>query len=251
MPHHYELSSSISATALRKVLFLCLALFGRLLELSSPLYAQTEGGYLQPDRPDQSEGVGIIAPRRFQMEWGIGTSTRGQSLGLMLRYGLVKDWELRLEGLWRHELGLRPQLTALGLSSKLSLFSGDGWIPAMTLVGYLYYNPDDARSITGDLCLALEEPLTEDLSLIANVASADGMRHLFLTGELSYNINERLSCFGEYFGSFTPASPPVHGMDAGLAYNLSETFQLDLSGGRTYTPGGALNYIAFGGTWKF
>lgn len=249
MPNHYRLSSSISVAVLRKVFVLSLALFG-LLRLSLPLYGQTEGGYLQPDRPDQSEGVGIIRPKGLQLEWGLGTSTRGQSLGLMLRYGVVRDLELRLEGLWRHELGQRPQLTSLGLSSKLALFSGDGWIPAMTLVGYLYHDPEDDRTVTGDLCLALKEEITDRLDLIANVASADGMRHLFLTGELSYILKERWSCFGEYFASFTHSSSPVHGVDAGLAYDLSQSLQVDLSGGVTYTPGGSLTYLAFGGTWK-
>lgn len=220
------------------------------LGLSSTLYGQIEGGYLQPDRPDQSEGVGTMSPRKLQLEWGLGTSSRGQSLGLMLRYGMVRHWELRLEGLWRHELGNTPRLTLATLSSKLALFSGDGWIPAMTLVGYLAHDPEDERALIGDLCLALEEGLTDRLSLIANVASADGMRHLFLTGELSYILKERWSCFGEYFASFTRSASPVHGIDAGVAYDVSSSLQLDLSGGVTYTPGGQLTYLAFGGTWR-
>ena len=54
---------------------------------------------IDPDRPDQSEGVGILPPRHLQVEWGFGiASGKRLTSELMLRYGLVKDWELRLEG---------------------------------------------------------------------------------------------------------------------------------------------------------
>lgn len=227
--------------------------FGLLLFLSAfPLSAsaQMEEGYLQPDRPDQSEGVAIVAPRELLFEWGGGYSTQGASLGGMLRYGVVKDLELRLEALGRREPASHLQLTSVTLSSKLGLFSGDGWIPAMTLVGYLNYDPEDERHVFGDLCLALEQELTDGLTLVANVASAEGMRRLFLTGELSYNINERLGCFGEYYVSLASGTRAIPGVDLGLAYSLSKDVQIDLSVGRTYGPSGKVDYMALGGSLR-
>ena len=91
---------------------------------------------IDPDRPDQSEGVGILPPRHLQVEWGFGiASGRRLTSELMLRYGLVKDWELRLEGATNHVRGGQWTFDDVTLSSKLGLFSGERWIPKMTLVG--------------------------------------------------------------------------------------------------------------------
>ena len=98
-------------------------------------YAQTFEDYLQPDRPEQSEGVRVTAPGRLQVEWGIGASSHAKMAGLMLRYGIIQDLEVRLEGIMRKRGGDTPRFTNLNLSSKLNLFSGEGLIPAMTLVG--------------------------------------------------------------------------------------------------------------------
>ena len=41
---------------------------------------------IDPDRPDQSEGVGILPPRHLQVEWGVGVdSGRRLTSELMLR----------------------------------------------------------------------------------------------------------------------------------------------------------------------
>ena len=127
--------------------------------LAGSLSAQTDNE-VQPDRPDQSEGTSVLSPRSLQIEWGIGASSGYHNMGLMLRYGLVPDLELRLEGLLQRPHRGAIQVSDLTLSSKLALFSGDGWIPAMTLVGYLNYAPqEEARRVTGDLTLALEQEL--------------------------------------------------------------------------------------------
>ena len=79
---------------------------------------------MQPDRPDQSEGTSVLSPRRLQIEWGVGTSSGHHNMGLMLRYGLVPDLELRLEGLLQRphrggSTGLRSHRSAPSLLSSL------------------------------------------------------------------------------------------------------------------------------------
>ena len=69
-----------------RLLLLILALLPLSLERG---YAQTFEDYLQPDRPEQSEGVGITAPGRLQVEWGIGASSHAKMAGLMIRYGII------------------------------------------------------------------------------------------------------------------------------------------------------------------
>ena len=216
--------------------------------LGSTLAAQTHIDELQPDRPDHSEGTSVLAPRRFQVEWGAGITSVGHNVGLMLRYGLIPDLELRIEGLLQHPQSKPTQLTDLTLSSKISLFSGEGWIPSMTLVGYLNYAPQEIpHRLTGDLLLALEQELTSDLTFTCNVGSSDGMQRLLLTAELGYAFNEHVSSFIEYYGSF---SPTEHGCDLGISYALTQRLLLDLSCGRTFAPTGALNYATIGASYR-
>lgn len=216
--------------------------------LGSTLAAQTHIDELQPDRPDHSEGTSVLAPRRFQVEWGAGITSVGHNAGLMLRYGLIPDLELRIEGLLQHPHSKPTQLTDLTLSSKLSLFSGEGWIPSMTIVGYLTYAPQERpHRLTGDLLLALEQELTSDLTFTCNVGSSDGMQRLLLTAELGYAFNERVSSFIEYYGNF---SPTEHGCDLGISYALTQRLLLDLSCGRTFAPTGALNYATIGASYR-
>ena len=142
--------------------------------LAGSLSAQTDNE-VQPDRPDHSEGTSVLSPRSLQIEWGIGASSGYHNMGLMLRYGLVPDLELRLEGLLQRPHRGAVQVSDLTLSSKLALFSGDGWIPAMTLVGYLNYAPqEEARRVTGDLTLALEQELYRAFPLPVTSAQLRG-----------------------------------------------------------------------------
>ena len=214
-------------------------------------YAQTFEDYLQPDRPEQSEGVGITAPGRLQVEWGIGASSHAKMAGLMLRYGIIQDLEMRLEGIMRKRGGDTPRFTNLNLSSKLNLFSGEGLIPAMTLVGYLCYAPDfQSRPVTSDLCLAFENAITSQLALTYNLASSDGMRGLFVVTELSYTPSKRWNCFVECYGNFRTYYHPEHGADIGMRYTLSPSLELELCYGRTHSSYDPISYASLGGTWR-
>ena len=235
---------SLRFTTLRRWSLALLAV----IVLGSPLAGQTHNDELQPDRPDPSEGTSVFAPHLFQVEWGAGITSIGHNVGLMLRYGLIPDLELRIEGLLQHPYHSVLQLTDLTLSSKLSLFSGEGWIPAMTLVGYLNYAPQEMpHRLTGDLLLALEQELTSDLTFTCNVGSSEGMQHLLLTAELGYAFTDRLASFIEYYGNFGPTE---HGCDLGISYALTQRLLLDLSCGRTFAPTGALNYAAMGASYR-
>ena len=242
--HTLIITMQLLFTSLRRWSLSLIAITG----ISCSLSAQTHIDEIQPDRPDHSEGTSVLAPHHFQVEWGTGFTSAGHNMGLMLRYGLLSDWELRLEGLLQCPHHSVLQLTDLTLSSKLSLFSGEGWIPAMTLVGYLNYAPQEMpRRLTGDLLLALEQELTSDLTFTCNVGSSEGMQHLLLTAELGYAFNERFSSFIEYYGNF---SPTEHGCDLGLSYSLTPNFIIDLSAGRTFATQGGMNYASLGASYR-
>ena len=219
-----------------------------LISIVCSLSAQTASDEIQPDRPDHSEGTSILAPRHFQIEWGTGISSDQHNMGLMLRYGLTPDWEIRLESLLQHPHREAIQLTDLTLSSKLALFSGEDWVPAMTLIGSLNYTPQESPSrLTEDLLLALEKELTSDLTLTCNIGSSEGMHRLLVTTELGYNFTDRLASFIEYYGNFGPTE---HGCDLGLSYAVTPNFVIDLSAGRTFALQGAVNYATIGASYR-
>lgn len=215
--------------------------------MTCALSAQTDDR-MQVDRPDQSQGTSVLAPRRLQVEWGVGGDSGAHNMELMLRYGLIPDLELRLGGQLERPHHGAVQFSTLTFSSKLSLFSGEGWIPAMALVGDLNYAPqEERRRLTGDLTLAFEQELTSGFSLTYNIGSAEGMRRLAVTAELGYDFSDRLSSFVEYYGIFGPA---VHGCDLGLSYALTKDLLIDLSCGRTYYHSGGVSYAALGASFR-
>lgn len=212
--------------------------------MTCALSAQTDGDRMQVDRPDHSQGTSVLSPRSLQVEWGVGGDSGAHNMDLMLRYGLIPDLELRLGGQFLRPHHGAVQFSTLTLSSKLALFSGEGWIPAMTLVGDLNYAPqEEERRLTGDLTLAFEQELISGLSLTYNIGSAEGMRRLALTAELGYDFSDRLSSFVEYYGVLGPAE---HGWDLGLSYALTKDLLIDLSCGRTYYQSGGVSYAALG-----
>ena len=56
---------------------------------------------INTDRPDQSEGVYTLPKGQFQIENGYVFSKQDSSANLMLRYGLITNTEIRLEGDFR------------------------------------------------------------------------------------------------------------------------------------------------------
>lgn len=214
------------------------------------LSAQTDSGqgYISSDRPDQSEGATIMAPRKIQFEWGGTYRKAGTNLSLMARYGIIKDWEVRLEGVTERLSKDGLKMDEVSLSSKLGLLSEEKWLPAMSLIGYLHYAPRGDREITSDLTLALEKGLNEHFGLASNIGSSEGFQKVFITGEVTYQPSERIGTFVEYYGSFASGSIPVQGFDLGVSYGFSRSFSLDLSYGVTYTSGQTEHYASLGGS---
>lgn len=79
------------------------------LALSAPISTQAQAAaaddYTNPDRPGIADGGNVVGAGRFQVETGVqeelrhsgGVSDRTLLLPILLRLGLSKDWELRVE----------------------------------------------------------------------------------------------------------------------------------------------------------
>ena len=186
---------------------------------------------INTDRPDQSEGVYTLPKGQFQIENGYVFSKEDSSANLMLRYGLISNTEIRLEG----DFDLRtPDFSSTTFSVKQRLYESEQrYIPSVGLIGYGQYSKTDAKTYTFDACLAFESSLTDQLSLAYGARSSGQFENLDVTAQVNYAPNNKLWSFVEYYASYNGMRAPEHNINAGIAYLLKPNFQIDLSGGRT------------------
>ena len=186
---------------------------------------------INTDRPDQSEGVYTLPKGQFQIENGYVFSKEDSSANLMLRYGLITNTEIRLEG----DFDLRtPDFSSTTFSVKQRLYESEQrYIPSVGLIGYGQYSKTDAKTYTFDACLAFESSLTDQLSLAYGTRSSGQFENLDVTAQINYAPNNKLWGFVEYYASYNGTRAPEHNINAGFAYLLTPTLQLDISSGRT------------------
>ena len=187
---------------------------------------------INTDRPDQSEGVYTLPKGQFQIENGYVFSKEDSSANLMLRYGLITNTEIRLEG----DFDLHtPDFSSTTFSVKQRLYESEQrFIPSVGLIGYGQYSKTEAKAYTFDACLAFESSLTNVLSLAYGASSSGQFENLDVTAQINYvPTNNKFWTFVEYYASYNGTRAPEHNINAGFAYLLTPTLQLDISSGRT------------------
>ena len=199
---------------------------------------------INTDRPDQSEGVYTLPKGQFQIENGYVFSKEDSSANLMLRYGLIPNTEIRLEG----DFDLRtPDFSSTTFSVKQRLYESEQrFIPSLGLIGYGQYSKTDAKAYTFDACLAFESSLTDALSLAYCASSSGQFENLDVTAQINYAPNNKFWTFVEYYASYNGTRAPEHNINAGIAYLLKPNFQIDLSGGRTLWQPEAQYFVGVG-----
>ena len=199
---------------------------------------------INTDRPDQSEGVYTLPKGQFQIENGYVFSKEDSSANLMLRYGLITNTEIRLEG----DFDLRtPDFSSTTFSVKQRLYESEQrYIPSVGLIGYGQYSKTDAKTYTFDVCLAFESSLTDQLSLAYGARSSEQFKNLDVTAQVNYAPNNKFWTFVEYYASYNGTRAPEHNINAGIAYLLKPNFQIDLSGGRTLWQPEAQYFVGVG-----
>lgn len=212
-------------------------------------YAQQED-FINADRPDQSEGVYVLPKSKFQLEDGFLFSNGIIGNSLMFRYGAFKNLEFRLESDFQLKDRRNFEFNDLVLSTKYSITKGSGWIPAITVVGYLTYNIMPESYFSPDVTLAFEYSLSDNLAFDWNVGINDQFSNWVFTAELNYNPIDKLGVFLEYYGNFADRILPNHSVDAGLMYAINPNFQIDLATGRTLF-GEANYFVVMGFAYRF
>lgn len=234
-------------------IFLCI-----LLTTSVLVYASDETPGLVTDRPDQTESSSVVPLKSLQIETGFvmekteTNSRKEQSFAYnttLLRYGLLKNFELRLgiEYLGDHinDQALSTQTKISGLSPlyagfKVNISEEDGLKPELAVMGGLslpFTAGDDYVSTytAAGLRFAVSHTLTDRFSLGYNLGVEwDGETAVpayFYSLALGVGISDNLGVFLESYGLIPEAGGASHMVDAGFTWLVLTNLQLDVSGG--------------------
>jgi hypothetical protein len=224
------------------------------LALAAPAAAQDDA--IDTDRPDFTEGTGIVALGHWQVEGGTTFSRTGgdetTALGeILVRVPLAARVEARL-GVgsfdWSHgratraqgyedpQVGMKIRLT--GSATEPESNGTDVSILLLTTV------PVGGRELTADVWqptakLALGWQLTPRFSLSSNAnlsyQSDGGRRFTQAAASLSagFSLTDRLDAFLEAFGFSRESAdgPATQYLDSGLSYALTPNLKIDLRAG--------------------
>lgn len=232
----------------------------------SPSYAQPADtdpeDYINPDRPGIADGSNVVGARRLQIETAIQQEFRGNAsshteklfIPTLVRFGLDKNWELRLEGntytlMTEHDAtqgtvhseGAAP--TSVGLKYHF-IESAGVERPSVGAIVRVFpqSGSGDFRSLhtTGDFRVAADWDFAPQWSLNPNLGVAvneDDKHRSYTAGLFAATLNYNPSKTLNFFIDTGIQSPEErHGKssvicDAGIAYIIGHDIQIDLSVG--------------------
>jgi hypothetical protein len=210
--------------------------------ISSAAQAQ-DADLINPDRPGIADGSAAVGRGIFQIEAGLERdhSSDGRSLStpLLLRYGVSKAFELRVEGNGYIHADGANGFAPLSLGAKYHFADA----PSLGVIARVFVpsgsGAQRSHTTNGDVRLAADLNLGEKWSLNPNIgiASQDDGTGRFTSGlaalTVQYNISDRANVFVD--GAVQ--SPEEKGgtvsliVDAGAAWILGRNTQLDISAG--------------------
>jgi hypothetical protein len=251
---------------------------------AAPLAAQDLSGLkgpIEPDRPDFTNGPGLVAPGHLQVEGGYTFTRTGpereSSLGeILLRYAFDDRWEARL-GLNSYDwisTGVPGERRISGFEDpfvevKVRLNDAEAehrshGVPAMGLLLQTTV-PVGARALTGDVwqptaTLALGWELSPSWSLDGNLGysyAADGDRRrfgqTFASLSAGFSINDKLGGFLEAYvlSKESADGSATHYADAGLSWLLSNDLALDVRVGAGFDRPRPNGFAGLGASVRF
>lgn len=240
--------------------------------LSVSAYAQEVQEKIETDRPDQTETPFTVPKGYFQAELGFNkVNYKGDHYELvhptaLLKYGLSKRLELRLEHTYKTEIehlipndNIVSTLEPLEVGFKLALLEEKGIMPKLSLIAHAglpflaskHARPDQLPFIVR---LAMQNSLTKSVALGYNIgierSETDQPAGWFYTFAPGFEIGERWYAYVEVFGTIRQGELPDHAIDGGIAYFVSNNVKIDLSSGLGLSPESFKNYIALGVSFR-
>jgi hypothetical protein len=224
---------------------------------------------IEADRPDQTNGPGVVAPGAFQLEVGW---TRDQAQGVtahsigegLLRVGLTRRFEVRA-GIptWLVANDGTSTRSGLGdaiLGGKLLLAEASGPLPrlgALASVEVPSGNADFRADCTGvQATLAAERDLGSlDVTGNLGVSNLDPGGSSDWTGAASisvgFDLTRRTGGYAEWYALAPRSIGPLHYVNAGLACYLSSRLVVDARIGSGLGGADGDTFFGAGGAWRW
>lgn len=247
------------------------------LVISVIVSAQNIVPELITDRPDQTESSSVVQHKSLQIETGFVVENNETDFvkqksfaynTTLLRYGLLKNFELRLgieylgEKLLIKNTDITNSITGISpiyAGFKVKIADEDAWKPEFAILGALIlpftantdFKPDYSAA---NIRLAFSHTLSDRFSLGYNIgAEWDGetpVPNYFYSLALGIGITEKIGMFVEGFGLISENGSAEHLLDAGFTYLVLPNFQLDVSGAIGLNNFAPDNSISLGLTYR-
>lgn len=239
--------------------------------------AQNETPELITDRPDQTESSAVVPHKSLQIETGFVMKNKETDFIVqrsyeynttILRYGLLKNMELRLgmeylgdkvsnkkSDTTNNVLGLSPIYTGF----KIKIAEEEGWKPEIAFLGGLVlpftadkeYKPDySATNIRFLFANTLSDRFSIGYNLGAEWDGETAATGYFYSLSLGIGLTDKLGMFVEGYGLLPEEGDSESLFDAGFTYLVFPNFQLDLSGGIGLNDNAIDNFLSFGLTYR-
>jgi hypothetical protein len=211
-----------------------------LIASASALHGQ-DADLINADRPGLADSSGVVGRGRFQVEAGLERDHSDGSIDLstplLLRYGVTKDVELRVEGNgYVHSSGANG-FAPLSIGAKFHFADS----PSLGVIARLFVpsgtGAQRSHTTNGDVRLAADINLSERWAINPNigVASNDDGDGRFTAGLAALTVQYNISDHANVFVDGALQSPESRGgaaaltLDAGAVRIIGRDTQLDLS----------------------
>ena len=209
---------------------------------ASAAFAQ-DADLINPDRPGIADGSAVVGPGVFQLEAGLerdhGSDGRSIATPLLLRYGLSKAFEMRVEGNgYIHASGANG-FAPLSIGMKVHFNDA----PSLGVIARIFVpsgtGVQRSHATSADVRLAADINIGEKWSLNPNVgvASQDDGDGRFTSGLAAFTVQYNISDHANVFVDGAMQSPEQRGgsssliVDVGGALIVGRNTQLDASVG--------------------
>lgn len=214
---------------------------------------QDEVPELESDRPDEAEAASLVpkgtalleAGYYFQKDREDGAEIEMRAYPTaLLRLGVL-DWlELRVQSALKDSVAERGSrfrtdgFAPLSVGTKIKLWEEQGLRPQAAFmamvalpVGSRAFRPDNPEPT---FRLLLKNSLTDNLDLSYNLVQAwvEGESMQGYAVSLGFEIIDRLTVYGEAFGSKQKREEAEHSVDGGFLFMLLPNLQLDIAAGK-------------------
>ena len=207
---------------------------------------------IDTDRPDETESAILTPLHYFQAEFGFGKENAGTNNydliypTYLFKYGLTKNFELRLENqlITEHQLMPEPKntfgLQPVVIGFRTAICSQKNLLPTTALIVHAampFLASENFRSkhIAPTILLAFQNDVTKHFGISYNLGRAwDGFSTTpswvySLSG--GFDLSEKWNAFIEMFGNTANDQTAKNNIDGGIGYYVSNNVKLDVFAG--------------------